>query len=214
MLQKVIGIFSVMWKGKAARRQLIASSATLVSGPVRSGTLSRASETTTCEGIDQKINSFFHELMDGAKDVESDDAKGTTVSEVLLGATCVDQHRSESLTMLTQYGAREVENRILTDIAGNTFADSANAEVASPLVEEWLHICKREAIRGGWQVLLQNVDPTLATDALSREENVPVSCAPVSCLTTVAGSRTGQSPIELNATEWEPVVDLPARARR
>lgn len=215
MSKTVVGLFATMAKAEEVKLALIAedySAKVVASGPDMT---TNESDSSTGEGIGQKISNFFHGLTGGDEDAHHHYAEGVNAGGGLVGVTCDDDEASEVATLLKQHGAREVEGKTAAGVDSRSAAYEATetaGQTAIPIVEEQLEVGKREVDRGGVRVYSHVVEQPVTANVTLRDEKIVVERRPVNRAASAADFNMGQgSVIELNATGEEAVVGKTAR---
>ncbi len=217
MSKTVVGLFTTMSKAEEVKQALIAEgySARIVANEGGSEITSNAGETSTGEGIGQKVSNFFHGLTGGDEDVHQHYAEGVNTGGALVGVTCGDDEAAEVAALLKQHGAREVEGKASAGVDTDRAAYAStevSGQTAIPIVEEQLAVGKREVDRGGVRVYSHVVETPVTADVTLRDEQILVERRPVNRMATAADFNMGQgSMIEMNATGEEAVVGKTAR---
>ena len=211
MSKTVVGLFASMAKAEEVKETLIAEdySATVIASDSYAG-----ANTTSDEGIGQKISNFFHGLTGGDESTHDHYAQGVNTGGALVGVTCDEEEVPEVTALLKQLGAREVEDESdsTRNIAGGYDADRTTGQTAIPIIEEQLAVGKREVDRGGVRVYSHVVEHPATADVTLRDEKIVVERRPVNRAASAADFNMGQgSVVELNATGEEAVVGKSAR---
>jgi uncharacterized protein (TIGR02271 family) len=248
MSKTVVGLFSTMQQANQVKQALVSDGYDAGSIRVVANDTSDTSATNTYEtgsgsatanpsgytdigsgggtGIGEKISHFFRSLAGGDDAAHHHYAKGVNEGGALLAVTVPDDEADEVASLLSQHGAKDIDDSYEGSAAAgktaydDTFSRSrtetadarTSGETAIPVIEEQLTVGKREVDRGGVRVYSHVVERPVDTDVQLREERINVERRAVNRPATAADFTAGNGgTIELNAVGEEAVVGKTSR---
>ncbi len=224
MSKTVVGLFSTFAKAQQVKQTLsaqgyeatvIANDDNELSGAGTSASASTPSVKSTAEGIGEKVGSFFRNLTGGDEAAQTHYATGVNQGGALVAVTVNDPQAAEVAQLLTQHGAREIENE-----SAGTYAESSttpsvanvSGETVIPVVEEQLVVGKREVDRGGVRIYSYVTERPVDAEIALHEERISVERHPVNRPATAADIQAGRGAvIEMTASGEEAVVGKTSR---
>ena len=246
MSKTVVGLFSSYAKAQQVKQELVANgyqshNITVVanddaevSSDSSIGTGSNSGNTAG--SIGERIGSYFRNLTGGDDTAHQHYASGVNQGGALLAVTVDDAAASQTASLLTQHGAREIEGEYAaggatagsaydatstgayasTGLAAQTAtgrtSTEALGETTIPIIEEELVVGKREVDRGGVRIYSHVTERPVEANVVLHEESINVERRPVNRPATAADFAAGSGPaIELRATAEEAVVGKTSR---
>jgi uncharacterized protein (TIGR02271 family) len=229
MSQTVIGLFDTPSSAEKVRQQLIAEGYSPQSIRVLSnesegfaeGAVSNARTTgTTGTGIVASVKNFFQSLATPDTSEEEFYTRGVSGGGALVAATVEDQQVEAVASLLEVSGARQVSESASGATGRTAEASSSaaaaggvsNAGTAIPIVEEEMHVGKRQVARGGVRVYSHVTERPVEEQVRLREEHVRVQRNPVNRPVSSSDIEAfSEGTIELTETAEEAVVAKQAR---
>lgn len=209
MTHTVIGIFDNKSEAQNVVNQLVNS------GLMRNN-IDLCSQNTPSDSMnssaDNKFNNFFGSLFDKENDVRNYSQVAGRGCVVTVHAQSEQEARMAS-DMLDRAGAVDVDERAMQhQNAASTGVTGMTSGQALPVIEEELHVGKREVETGGVRLRSRVIERPVEEHLRLREEHVHVEHHPVNRATTSADFENfKEGVIELREQAEVPVVSKEAR---
>ncbi|MFL6449868.1 MAG: DUF2382 domain-containing protein [Bryobacteraceae bacterium] len=227
MSQTVIGVFETPAAAERVKQELITERYSPESIRILSnendgfaeGAVSQVRNTTGAgSGVVSSIEHFFQSLASLDTSDEERYTRGVSAGGALLAATVQDERVESVASLLEVSGARDMNEHTTTPgkaTGDNTYGGAAGIETgrtAIPVLEEELHVGKRQVQRGGVRVYSHLTERPVEEEVRLREEHVRVQRNPVNRPASSADLEAFKdATIELTETAEEPVVAKQAR---
>jgi uncharacterized protein (TIGR02271 family) len=227
MSQTVMGLFETPATAERVKQQLIAEGYSPESIRVLSnendgfaeGAVSQARTTSSSgTGVIGSIKNFFQSFASPDTSDEEYYTRGVSAGGALLAVTVQDERVESVASLLEVSGAREVNEGTTgsaSETPGVAHRGASGIETGGtiiPVVEEELHVGKRQVQRGGVRVYSHVTERPVEEQVRLREEHVRVQRNPVDRPASAADFEAfKEGSIELTETAEEAVVAKQAR---
>lgn len=226
MSQTVIGLFETPASAERVKQQLIAEGYSPANIRILSnendgfaeGAVSQVRTTGSAgTGIVASVKNFFQSLATSDSSEEEYYTRGVSAGGALLAVTVEDERVESVASLLEVSGAREVSEGTATTAAGTggaprraTGVETGNTAI--PIVQEELHVGKRQVQRGAVRIYSHLRETPVEEQVRLREEHIRVQRNPVNRPASEADFEALKGgTIELTETAEEAVVAKQAR---
>ncbi|MEJ7559544.1 MAG: YsnF/AvaK domain-containing protein [Pedobacter sp.] len=207
MSRTVIGIFETLNQAQEAKSYLQTNGFSSEHVDISNGTgtsYDGSSADTNEQGFGDRIGNFFKNMFDDEDEASSHTAAARNGITVTVHARTEDE-TLQAVQILDNFGALDV----------NEFSERSkiggNAATVIPVIEEELHVGKKEVETGGVRLRSRIVERPVEESIRLREEHVNIERTPVDRLATSADFDGLEGTVELTETAERAVVAKEAR---
>jgi len=233
MSHTVVGVFESSTEAQTAVQQLVSSGFVRDNIDVAPQTASNTSSTNMNDDDDDSIGSFFRNLFGGDDDRHQHYSNYARTGSVVTVHARSAQEAERAADILDEYGAVNLDertNRTATGTAGTMATDTSlrdkdavrdtdtvrrdtnTTDTSIPIIEEELHVGKREIETGGVRVRSRIIERPIEEHLRLREEHVHVERNPVNRPASAADLNSfKEGEIEMTEHAEIPMVDKEAR---